>query len=99
MAEGRAVARPRRSVLAAVVGAQSVQSARRALWGYLFISPWILGLIFFIVGPMLVSLYWSFHAYDLLSAPYWVGLDNYRYALSGGDDLFWPSLGRSFYYA
>src|SRR5215213_7598658 len=99
MTEGKAVAHPGRGVLAAIVGAQTPQGARRALWAYLFISPWVLGLVLFIVGPMVVSLWWSFHAYDLLSPPHWVGLANYEYALSGGDDLFWPSLGRSFYYA
>src|SRR5215213_2039177 len=98
MTEGKAVAHPGRGMLAAIVGAQTAQGARRALWAYLFISPWVLGLALFIVGPMIVSLWWSFHAYDLLSPPYWVGLQNYEYAFTG-DDLFWPSLGRSFYYA
>jgi multiple sugar transport system permease protein len=88
----------RTPLLAMLVGAQTVQGSRRALWGYLFISPWILGLALFIVGPMVASLYWSFTAYDILSPPYWVGLANYQYAFTG-DDLFWPSLFRSFYYA
>jgi multiple sugar transport system permease protein len=88
----------RPSMLALAVGATTKQGARRALWGYLFVLPWILGLTFFIVGPMVASLYWSFTAYDVLSPPHWVGLKNYEYAFTG-DDLFWPSLGRSFYYA
>ena len=98
MTEGNAAPRPGPGLLATIVGAQSAQGARRALWAYLFISPWVLGLALFIVGPMVVSLWWSFHAYDLLSPPYWVGLQNYQYAFTG-DDQFWPSLGRSFYYA
>ena len=85
-------------LLTLVVGAQSGQGTRRALWGYLFITPWLLGLLFFIVGPIFASLYFSFTEYDVLSPPRWVGLKNYEYAFFG-DDLFWPSLGRSFYYA
>jgi multiple sugar transport system permease protein len=96
-----AVAGPahRPSLLASLVGAQTSQGAKRSLWGYLFVLPWLIGLFGFIVGPMVASFYWSFTAYDIVSSPHWVGLANYEYALSGGDDLFWPSLGRSFYYA
>lgn len=50
---------------------------RRNLVAYAFISPWLIGFIFIIIGPMLYSLYLSFTSYDLLSAPRWVGLDNY----------------------
>jgi multiple sugar transport system permease protein len=98
IAAGRvAPARPR-SLVATILGAESSQGSRRALWGYLFISPWLVGLVGFILGPMVASLYWSFTAYDILSAPHWVGLQNYQYAFYH-DDQFWPSLGRSFYYA
>ncbi|WP_018931251.1 carbohydrate ABC transporter permease [Gracilibacillus lacisalsi] len=45
--------------------------------GFSFISPWLIGFLGFIVGPMLASLYFSFTDYDLLSAPTWIGLDNY----------------------
>jgi multiple sugar transport system permease protein len=81
-----------------VVGARSVQGGRRALWGYLFISPWIVGLFGFVAGPILASFYLSLTNYDILSAPKWVGLQNYERALFE-DPLFWPSMGRSFYYA
>lgn len=47
------------------------------LIGFSFISPWLIGFLGFIVGPMIASLYFSFTNYDLLSAPTWVGLDNY----------------------
>ncbi len=51
--------------------------ARKHLIGYAFISPWLVGFLCFIIGPMLVSLYLSFTNYDMLSSPSWVGLDNY----------------------
>lgn len=61
-------------------------------------APWIVGLLAFVAGPILASLYLSFTTYDILSPPQWVGLDNYRRAFFD-DPLFWPSLGRTFYYA
>lgn len=88
----------RRPLLATIVGASSAQSARKSLWGYLFIAPWLLGLLLFVAGPILYSLYLSFNEYDIISDPKWVGFRNYSYALAG-DSLFWNSFGRTFYYA
>lgn len=45
--------------------------------GYLFLLPWLSGLVLFITGPALVSLYLSFTNYDLLESPQWVGGQNY----------------------
>jgi multiple sugar transport system permease protein len=93
-----APARYRPGLLATLVGATTPQGTRRALWGYVFIGPWILGLIFFVAGPILASLYLSLTKYDILSPPQFVGLQNYQYAFFQ-DVLFWPSLLRTFYYA
>ncbi len=49
-----------------------------ARWGYLFISPWVAGFVVLTLGPMLVSLFWSFTQYSALSPPRWVGFKNYR---------------------
>ncbi|MBU5593784.1 sugar ABC transporter permease [Amphibacillus sp. MSJ-3] len=54
------------------------------LAGYLSISPWLIGFILLIVGPMIASFYLSFTDYNLLSSPNWVGLDNYRALFSDG---------------
>ena len=48
-----------------------------AIAGILMASPWILGFIIFVAGPMIVSLYLSFTRWDLFTAPKWIGLDNY----------------------
>ena len=88
----------RPSLLARLVGASSPYSMRRALWGYLFITPWLLGLVFFVAGPILVSLGLSFTSYDILSPPKFVGFLNYSHAFFK-DVQFWPSLVRTFYYA
>ena len=88
----------KRGLLAIIVGATSAQGARKSLWGVVFISPWLIGLLFFVAGPIVASLYLSFTTYDILSAPKWTGLGNYHRAFFE-DPLFWPSLGRTFYYA
>ena len=84
---------------AGLVGASSPLQARKALWGYLFLMPWLIGLIVFWLGPILASFAFSFLQYDMISAPTFVGLANYQKALSGDDDLFWPSLLRTFQYS
>ena len=78
-----------------LVGAKSKFQVHRALWGYVFALPWILGLIIFWGGPILASLYFSFTEYAVIGAPTWIGLDNYANAFFR-DDLFWPSLWRTF---
>jgi multiple sugar transport system permease protein len=46
--------------------------------GYVFLTPWFIGLAVFTLGPMAFSLYLSFTDYSLLQAPHWVGLQNYQ---------------------
>ncbi|WP_369045266.1 carbohydrate ABC transporter permease [Sinomonas sp. P10A9] len=58
---------------------------------FIFLAPWILGLIAITVGPMLVSLYLSFTDYNLIQDPNWIGLDNFTRMF--GDERFWNSLG------
>jgi multiple sugar transport system permease protein len=45
--------------------------------GYLFLLPWLVGLLVITVGPMIASLYLSFTDYSLIQAPKWAGLTNY----------------------
>jgi multiple sugar transport system permease protein len=42
-------------------------------------SPWLVGFSVFFGYPLVFSAYLSLNHYDLLSAPRWVGLANYRY--------------------
>ena len=44
---------------------------------YLSISPWILGFLVFLFGPMVASIYLSFTDWDSFTAPKFVGLANY----------------------
>jgi multiple sugar transport system permease protein len=64
------------------------------LAGFLFLLPWLIGLLVFTVGPMLASLYLSLTDYNLLKSPLkyppaFIGLDNYAEML--GDEAFWNS--------
>ncbi|HXL01560.1 MAG TPA: sugar ABC transporter permease [Candidatus Atribacteria bacterium] len=45
--------------------------------GYAFLTPWLLGFILFTAIPMILSFYFSFTQYDVLTPPKWVGLRNY----------------------
>jgi multiple sugar transport system permease protein len=72
--------------------------ARDAVWGYVFLFPWILGLIVFWLGPILLSFALSFTQYDVISAPQFIGLANYAKAFFD-DPLFWPSILRTFEYS
>jgi len=45
--------------------------------GYLFLLPWLIGLVVITIGPLIASLYLSFTEYSLIEAPRWIGLDNY----------------------
>jgi multiple sugar transport system permease protein len=56
----------------------------------LFIAPASLGLLVFLVWPLLTGLYYSLTEYTTLTPPTWVGLENYSRLLT--DPVFWNSL-------
>src|SRR5207237_9683188 len=76
--------RPKRSSLA----------RREAIEGLLYISPFLLGFLIFTAYPMIASLYLSFTKYNIITAPTWIGLDNYQEAFFQ-DEQFWGSLKRT----
>lgn len=68
------------------------------IYGYFFISPWLICFFVFTVFPVLMSLMYSFTDFDILSVPKYIGLDNYKYLLTG-DQKFWVSVRVTFLYA
>jgi multiple sugar transport system permease protein len=64
---------------------------KEALAFYLCISPWLLGFLFFYLGPMLASFALSLTDWDLLTPPNFVGLANYIRIFTK-DALFLKSL-------
>lgn len=68
-------------------------SAKRkgTLTFYLLISPWLIGLVAFILGPIIASLVLSFFQWDLISPARFIGFRNFREMFTI-DPLFWQSL-------
>lgn len=71
---------------------------RENFYGYLFLTPWLIGFFGLFLGPSLYSLYLSLTKSDVISPPVFIGVQNYVKMITE-DDLFWPSLGRTFYFA
>jgi len=67
------------------------------MYGLLFASPWILGLVLLFGYPILSSFYYSFTDYNITGAPKWTGLGNLQRLFA--DELFRRGLGNSVYYA
>ena len=56
----------------------------------LFIAPATVGLLAFLVWPLLTGIYYSFTEYTTLTPPQWVGFENYQAMFA--DPVFWNSL-------
>ncbi|MDR1904238.1 MAG: sugar ABC transporter permease [Treponema sp.] len=68
------------------------------LAGYVIISPWLVCFFAFMLFPLLMSLYYSFTDFDILSKPRFVGLENYIYLLTS-DSKFVKAVGVTILYA
>jgi multiple sugar transport system permease protein len=68
----------------------SAVARREAVEGYLFISPWLLGLVVFTLGPILASFYFSLTDYEVVRSPIFVGWQNFDRLVN--DRLFWQAL-------
>lgn len=65
--------------------------------GYLFASPWLIGTLVFLIGPIVASMLLSFTNWNLISPAKWVGLENYRDMV--GDRNFGQSIRVTLFYA
>jgi multiple sugar transport system permease protein len=72
------------------------EERRNLALGLLFISPWIVGFLLFLLYPIMYTLRISFTRYTGFGEPVWVGLENYRNLMQ--DSLFWLSLYNTLYY-
>ncbi len=63
---------------------------REWLTAYLFLSPYLVFLLIFIAGAVVLAAYYSFTSYDLLSDPVFIGLQNYQKAIQ--DESFLHAL-------
>lgn len=86
-----------------VAGAAPTQGSRRGsasdlrirLAPYGFLVPWFVGFFALTVGPAISSLYLSFTDYDLVDAPYWIGIGNYA-RIARDDPRFWKAMQVTF---
>ncbi|MGN8048960.1 carbohydrate ABC transporter permease [Curtobacterium sp. 22159] len=85
---------PRRTKRAVNALAPSHRGDGRLAW--LLIAPAAVGFLVFAVYPTLRGLYLSFTDYRLLSAPTWIGFQNFIDLAH--DDTFWQSLGITVYF-
>ncbi len=70
---------------------------REFTWAMVFISPWIVGLLGFILIPCVLSFYFSFCDYSVLNRPAVLGLNNY--ANLAYDEVFRVSLWNTIVFA
>ena len=66
--------------------------------GFLFVLPFVLGVLGFKLFPFVMSFALSFTQYDIIDPPEFIGLENYR-ELFGHDPLFRKSLGVTLLFA
>jgi ABC-type sugar transport system permease subunit len=72
---------------------------REAMWGYLFISPWIAGFLLLTLAPMVATFVFTFTNINLIqNQPLrFVGLENYQHLLN--DQRTWTALGATLKFA
>ncbi|MET7402133.1 sugar ABC transporter permease [Dactylosporangium sp. NPDC005572] len=72
------------------------QTSRRQLrLGLAFASPWLIGFVALVLGPIAASGYYSFTDFNLFQSPTFVGVDNYTAMLD--DDRFATALFNTLY--
>ncbi|MBI2940696.1 MAG: sugar ABC transporter permease [Chloroflexi bacterium] len=70
---------------------------QEALTCYLFLLPWAIGFLAFVIGPVIASFVLSFMDYSVVTPPRFAGLSNYT-VLFGEDTRFGLSMGNTLYY-
>ncbi len=70
---------------------------KEALIGYLFASPWLLGMSVFLLYPLVSALYYSFCDYSVLKPPMTIGTANYIELYH--DAVFRKAVANTFIYA
>lgn len=66
-------------------------SHERQGWvAHIFLLPWMLGMILVTAGPLIASAVLAFTDYDLLTAPEFIGFDNFTRMME--DERFWAAV-------
>lgn len=64
--------------------------------GYVFLMPYVVFLLIFLLYPMVKGLYISLHEWNVFGDPEFIGLANYTKLFA--DDKFWSSLSHTLYF-
>lgn len=72
------------------------QQRRDNLAGWLWVSPWLIGFVAFMLIPMGMSFYYSLTDYPMLEPPIWVGAANYTRMFT--DEVFLAAVGKTLLY-
>ncbi len=64
--------------------------AQKWTWVFFFLAPSLIGMLLFIVYPIVSSFGLAFHDWNMLSAPKFIGLDNFKELLADAD--FWRAM-------
>jgi multiple sugar transport system permease protein len=77
---------PKRNPVTRWLSGDTMEGIRRQrmVLGYLFLAPTIIGLLVFIVGPMIGSLGLSFYKWNVFRPPEFIGLANFERLFSDG---------------
>src|SRR6185312_3344294 len=76
----------------------SAMARRENRLGWLLVSPWLVGFVAFVAGPILASMALSLTSWDILRSPRFIGLANYVELLAGQSE-FWQALKVTTVYA
>lgn len=103
LAEGEEVdIRRKDGVKTKVIKAAKISyETKKKLYGYGFISVWLVGVIWLFISPMLTSIFWSFNKTSVVDAEIglkkgmtgagihtqWIGFDNYERAFTSDQDF------------
>lgn len=74
-----------------------MNARRQTVWGWILISPLVLGLSLWVVFPMGLSFFTSLTQWDMLSKPTFVGFQNYIKIFTE-DELFLKSIRNTMYF-
>jgi multiple sugar transport system permease protein len=72
-------------------------ATQEALYGYLLMSPWIIGFLIFTAGPMIASFIIGLYQTDFLTQTTYVGFQNFRNVVT--DRLVYKAFLNTAYYA
>ena len=78
-------------IIAYLIYIEQISLLRKTSWGYFFLAPSLIHLLIFAVGPIIFSLYLSFHRWNIIvpAKPY-VGFENYLNLFQNAE--FWNAM-------